>query len=325
MSNGTIIQQGKFTSDGNGGTITLRTDVDWFELVNYTQKGSAGGGQVISSYWQRGMADDTGTVNLKTAATNATEENVYAAGGFTYIDTSLQTPGALVATITDVSGANPPVVTNGGVNALLAGDMVRLVNVVGATQLNGVDFTVGNSTLSNTTFSLDYMGAIIAAAGITGGWRKIDYDPIFYPRSRTISKVTVGATTEIFFTVTHGYLVDQVVSFRVDTAFGMSQLNGLKGMILSVNAATNSITVDINSAAFTAFAWPLTGTGAVTRPHAVPVGEGSTGVAAGKFDDAKRNTAYIGISFPGGAAYPGGAANDVMYWKAGKSLSIDNQ
>jgi len=88
MSNGTIIQQGKFTSNGLGGTVTLRTDVDWFELINYTQMGSAGAGQVISGYWQRGMADGTGLVNLKTAVTEATQQNVYAVGGFNYIDTS---------------------------------------------------------------------------------------------------------------------------------------------------------------------------------------------------------------------------------------------
>ena len=185
-SYGTILQQGNFTQAATAVPviIQLRADVDWMRVLNLTiadanQTTAVG----VEYYWQRGMAVDRGIEYLKSSAANAANLTDYmASGGFTLIDSSLQAPGALNATITAMSNAAIPVASNSGTNGLVAGDVVRILNVASAQQLGGYDFTVGYNTLTTGTFSLDYMAQIVT--GTTGSWRKISFDPIFYPRRR---------------------------------------------------------------------------------------------------------------------------------------------
>lgn len=326
----TIIQQGKFTSTGANVTLQLRADTDWVKVYNYTQFASGtGSGQVVAAVWQRGMSQGTGLVYTKTASTLAAIPAALSSGGFTLVDSSVQTPGTLQATITAVSNASIPVVSNSGTNGLVAGDVVRLIDITGAQQLGGIDFTVGYNTLTSGTFSLDYMAQIVA--GTTGSWRKINFNPIFYPRRRTITKITKASSAVVTLSVTHGYKVGQAVRFQVPADFGMVEMNGLLGTITAIDTTTtsgNSITVDIDSSAFTTFAWPTTSNVAFTPAEVIPVGEDTAEALYAATDilsDATINEAYIGMILGGGAGGPAGAASDVIYWQSGKSFSVDNQ
>jgi len=166
----TIIQSGSFTSTGVSVDLDLRSDVDWVEVINYTQMATQQTpGRGVKFEWLRGMATGTGVEFTKADGTDTLQGETLASGGFTLLDTSSQAPGTLNATITAIANAAIPVVTNSGTNGLAAGDVVRIIDVTGAQQLGGMDFTVGNSTLSTTTFSLDYMAQIVA--GTTGSWR----------------------------------------------------------------------------------------------------------------------------------------------------------
>jgi len=324
--NGTIIQQGRFTSDGTAETINLRSDVDWMEVFNTTiadddtQTTAVG----VQFYWQRGFAADRGIEYQKANAANASNLTTFlATGGFTLLDTSSQTPEALVSTITAVSNATPPVVTNTGTNGLVAGDVVRMINIVGAQQLGGIDFTVGNSTLGTTTFSLDYMATIVA--GTTGSWRRIPNDPQYYPRKRTISAITVAASAVITMTVTHGYLVGQAVRIKVPAAFGMTEIDNIIGNITAISTANNTITVDIDSSTFTAFTFALTAGVPFIAAEVIPVGETANDTFANTLDDATDNRSLIGMRLAAGVDSPAGATSDVIYWRAGKSFSVTNE
>lgn len=326
----TIIQQGSFTSTGANTTLVIRSDVDWMKVYNYTQSANGtGSSQVVQAYWQRGMAAGTGLAITKTITTLASVATALASGGFTLVNSSLNAPGVLVSTITAISNASIPVVTNSGTNGLVAGNIVRLVNVAGAQQLGGTDFTVGYNTLSTTTFSLDYMAQIVA--GTTGSFRKIAFDPIFYPRRRTITKITQATQAVITLSVTHGYQVGQSVRIYVPAQFGMTQFNGIEATIVAINTTTtsgNTITVNVDSSAFTAFAWPVSSNVAFTPAEVIPVGEDTAAALAANVDilsDATINTGYIGMVLGGGAGAPAGAASDVIYWVAGKSFSNNGQ
>jgi len=144
----------------------------------------------------------------------------------------------------------------------------------------------------------------------------------------------------VTLSVTHAFTVGQVVRFVVPTvtanAYGMTQLNGLAGNIIAINQAdvngfTNTITVDIDVSSFGAFAWPLTTDPFSTPAQVVPVGE-QMAVAVNPnpvlypngvniLGDSEINLGYIGITLQGGAGFPGGANNDVLFWVAGKSYS----
>jgi len=327
----TIIQQGRFTSDGSTVVLSIRSDIDWMAVYNVTQAAASQTTALgVKYYWQRGFPAGAKWSTLKSNAANAANLEAYStSSGFTLIDGS-STPGPINATITAISNAAIPVVSNSGTNGLVAGDIVRLTNCAGGAQLGGLDFTVGYNTLTSGTFSLDYMPQIVAAT--TGSWRKLaSPTSIFYPRRRFITKITKATQAVVTLSVTHGYQVGQLVRMSVPDAYGMTEMDGLLATIVAVDTTTttgNSITIDVDSSAFTTFAFPVTADSPFTPAETIPVGEDTAEALSAGVDtisDATLNTAYIGISLTGGANCPGGAANDVMYWVAGKSFSVDNE
>lgn len=320
-----IIRQGRFTSTGAAKNLVLRNDVDWIEVINITQMAAQQNpGRGVQFFWQRGMAQGSAIEIKKANAADTLNGVVVASGGFTLIDTSNQAPGALDATVAAVSNANPPVVTVADTTGLSVGDVVRMIDVAGAQQLGGIDFTIGNGTFTGTTFSLDYMTQIVA--GTTGSFRRIPYNPIFYPPHRFISSITQAQQAVVLLTVDHEFTVGQQVRFVVPEEYGMVEMNGLSGTIVAVDTVTtNTITVDIDTTAFTAFAFPLTGDYPFSPALVVPIGEAAKSPYENLLDDARRNIAYIGIQLAGGAQSPAGSAGDVIYWRAGSSFDVDNQ
>lgn len=322
----TTNQGGIFTSNGANVYLDLVSGVDWIRVRNLTQGGiiqTVGVG--VEYYWQFGMAQNSQWSYYKSNAANATQLIEYVvAGGFQYFNNTINNPGALVTTITAISTAAIPVVTNTGTNGLIPGSVVRLINIVGAQQLGGIDFTVGYNTLSASTFSLDYMVAIAAAT--TGSFRVIPYNAYFYPSHRVITSISQAAQAVVVFSVTHSYQVGNTLRITVPSAFGMVEMNNLLGTVVAVNNATtgagaNSVTLNINSSAFTAFAWPTSGEYAAFSPaQAVPVGEDTAEANLANVNvltDGTLNTGSIGVILTGGAGYPGGANNDIMIWEAG--------
>lgn len=335
----TIIQQGRFTSDGTSKILSIRSDVDWMRVYNVTIATASQTTAVgVEYYWQRGFPDGAKWSYFKSNAAAAANLSQYiTSNGFTLLDTSLNPNGALntaagANAVTDISNAAIPVATNSGTNGLVAGDVVRLYNVTGALQLGGYDFTVGYNTLSGTTFSLDYMAQIVAATTGTYAWRRIKFNPIYYPRRRSITKISSSGTSSVVtLSVTHGYTVGQQVRFVVPDAFGMVEMNGLQGTITAINTTTtsgNTITVDIDSSAFTAFSFPLSAAVPFSQALVIPFGEDTAAALDADvniLDDATVNQGLIGMQLAGGANNPGGASSDVVYWVAGKSFSVDNQ
>ncbi len=330
----TIIQQGRFTSDGTSKVLQIRSDVDWMKVYNITiaaanQTTAIG----VEYYWQRGFPQGAKWSYFKSNAAAAANLSQYlTTSGFYLVDSSANPNGALnngSTGISAVSNAAPPVATVGSTAGMAAGNIVRIYNVTGAQQLGGFDFTVGYNTFNSTHFSLDYMTAIVA--GTTGDFRVIQFDPLFYPRRRFITEISNAAQAVVTLSVTHGYHVGQAVRFIVPAAYGMVEMDGLLGTIVAVDTTTttgNTITVNIDSSAFTAFAWPLTAVNPFTPAEVVPVGEDTAQALASGVDilsDATVNTGYIGMLLTGGASNPGGANTNVMYWVAGKSFSVDNQ
>jgi hypothetical protein len=320
----TIIQQGRFTSDGTSHTLSIRSDVDWMKVLNLTVAATTQTTAVgVEYYWQRGFAQDRGIEYKKSNAANAANLTEYiASGGFTLVDSSINPPGALTA-VTSINTATPPEVTVSSTAGLVDGDVVRMINITSGQQLGGVDFTI--DVTGGTTFQLEYMTAIAAAT--TGFYRKINFNPIFYPRHRFISEISVASQAVVTMTVTHGYQIGQEVRFVVPAAYGMVEMDGLQGAIVAIDTTANTITVDIDSSTFTAFTFPLSAAAPFSPALVVPIGE-NTAVALDEgvdiLTDATLNTAFIGMRLAAGANSPAGVDNDVIYWVAGKSFNVDN-
>ena len=330
----TIIQQGRFTSDGTAKILQVRSDIDWMHVRNLTiadanQTTAVG----VEYFWQRGFAADRGFEYLKSNAANAANlTDFLASGGFTLQDSSDQTVGAASA-ITGASNVVRPIISAADTGTLVAGDVVRLSGVTGATGLSGIDFTI-DTVNSNTNFRL--AGALATAqgaAGTAGFYRKIDFDPIFYPAYRFVLNITAAASAVVTLSVPSQYKVGSTVRFVVPSSiYGMTQMDGLLGTVTAVDntVATQTITVDIDSSAFTAFAFPTAAQSAanvLSKAMVVPVGMDTAQAITSSVDilgDATLNEGFLGMRLAAGANSPAGANTNVVYWVAGKSFSVDN-
>lgn len=324
MAFNTVLQQGYFTSDGNAKILSLRGDVDWMEVYNYTQIAAAANVGVKYN-WFRGMATGIGLVQTQLGVSTA----LAATAGFTLIDTSEQSLSA-GTTITDISNAAIPVVTAAG-HGLITGDIVRISRATGAQQLGAFDIRV--TRVDANTFQLSWMPQIAAAAapGANALVRRLSNEAFYVPKDRVITNISQAASAVVTMAAPHNFTVGQKVRFKVpsirnSTAYGMTQIDGLQGAVTAVSTANNTITVNIDSSGFSAFVFPLTAATNMQLAQVVPVGEDTSVALANSADilgDATLNTAIIGMRLAGGANTPGGAANDVMYWLAGKSFSVN--
>ncbi len=319
MSNGTIIQQGSFTSAGTNVTLNIPSGTDWIELVNYTKIVANAASTGYQFYWQLGMPNGVGIETQSNAGANAVDMIPTAANAFTLVDTSANPNGAALA-ITAGTNATRPVYT-ATITGLSDGDVVRLINVAGNLNLSGMDFTV--DAVGGGTFRI--ANTLANAPGAVGGaglYRRIKYDPIFYPTRRFIANITAAAQAVVTTTVNHAYTVGQQIRFNVSAPYGMTQINGLTGNIVAITAST--FTVDIDSSAFTAFTFPLAASIPFSQATVNPVGETANANISNPnlLDDATVNNAIIGIQLVGGTAdSPAGQAADVIYWKVGKSFN----
>jgi len=337
----TIIQNGSFVSTGGNTVLRLRSDLDWIQVYNATTIAAAPANSTgIKWQWFRGKAQrnafietyDAGGAYAVTSAA-ALRAAGSSAEGFSLLDSSLQDTGAPVLCVS-ISNANPPVVTAANTGTLVDGDIVRLTGCVGAFQLSGLDFSVDTVNPGANTFALPGM-APIANAPATGAysrWRKVNYNPLYYPRNRTISAITQAANAQVTTTVAHGLTVGQKVRFHIPeitaVAFGMVELDRYEATVLTIVNAY-SFTINVDTTAMTAFAFPLTadvGAG-MSFAQVTPIGmDMVTALSTGAdyLKDATVNELYIGCLVPGNPAAvgtffnPGGANGDLIYWLAGK-------
>jgi len=328
--------QGRFISDGGAVSIGLASGLDYMWVINETVSFAAGAGTGAEFYWQRGMTQGRGLVYTKTAVTGALAvAQIAANAGFYLIDTSVNLPGPSLA-LTGITGDLPPVVNTSLTSSLSDGDVVRIFSTVGAKQLGGLDFTIGN-IIPSTSFELAFMSRIVSANPGAGTFRRIPYNPYFYPSTRYITDITAGTTTIITLSVLHDYTVGQKVRLIVPTVsattFGMTELDGLEATIIAINEpdpdsfVTNTITVDIDSTGFTTFLFPVTTAPGFTPAQVVPIGENTATallLGADILGDSTLNTAFFGIQLQAGTGSPAGVDGDVIYWVAGKSFSVNN-
>lgn len=313
MSSQDIEYTGDFISTGNPFYVDFPAGIDEFRLYNQTT--FAAGAGITEAIWYRSL--NNGVAITDTLGAGTLTKTVITAAGFTYQDSSTAVPGALVASGTAITAATPAVVADAAAvgTAPIVGDVVRMLNTTGMLQISGMEFSVTAAT-AGVSYTLGYLPAAgFAAAATNADFRILPFDYLSVPRKRYITCITAANPAVVTLSVTHGYVVGERVTFvnnpdRGAYRFGMPEINGLSGEITAINAGTNTITVNINSAAFTAFAFPTSAVAAagVTHPHIVPDGE-VAGILTGAFDDPGTRRIYVGTAVDGTAA-------DVFTWVA---------
>lgn len=326
----TIIMQGNFISAGTPQFIPLRGGVDWIEVFNSTTA-SAGAavGTGFQFFWQAGMPQGGGFAFSNPAVPIMAP--LAANTGFFFQDQSIITNTRSTNVITAISNANPPRVSSVA-HGLVTGDIVRLVQTIGARQIDGIDFRVTNVTAN--TFDLTWMAPIVAAnaPGANARFYKISNEAIYQPRQRVITKITNAAQAVITFAAPHNFTVGQDIRIKIPrvtaVAFGMVELNNIVATVLAVDTANNTVTINVDTTGFTAFAFALTADTPFTFAQAVPVGEDTATanlLGVDPLGDAVFNSAQIGMLLQTGVLSPAGVVNDQIFWKAGVSFSVEDE
>lgn len=319
------LASGTFTSDGNPLTISIPSEYNEFSMINITDIGSSEAATpVMRAYGTSSMSAGSAYYNLKTsgAATNALELST-TSGGFTFLSdsASIANGGSVALNGTEINRANPAVASTGTTTGLVdSSTVVRLFNTTGMLQVSGMDFTVG-TIVASTSFQLKYLNnSGFAADATSGSYRIIAANPAYYPRRRFITAITAASSAVITLSVTHGYTVGQLVRVYVPSEWGMTQMNGQLGTITAINTTTNTITVNIDSSSYTAFAFPTSAQAAagVSFAQVVPVGEAASGSYANLLDDATDNQSVRGV-IVGSTVQTSGK---LYQWFARKGVSI---
>lgn len=328
MSQGTLLQVGSFTADGENKRLAIRSDFDYIEVFNRTAAAQATADLGVKFTFQRGDTDGRGYLETKlgtVASDPLTVGQIAADSGFFLLDTSSNPVGAAVA-VTATTDATTPTVSTGDTSGLKDGDVVRLVSVADVNSINGIDFQI-DTIVANTSFDFAYaMANSPGTAGGAGFFRKVKYDPIFYPRRRFAANITQASSAVVTCTVDHGLTVGQEVRLQVPAAYGMVEMDGLQATITATTAST--LTLDVDSSAFTAFAFPLPAAAPFSPALVIPVGM-DTGVALSNsvddLADATENQSIIGVDLIAGNSSPAGNTSDVIEWRAWKAFSVNNE
>lgn len=330
----TIVTQGTFTQPATAVNqiIPVPSGIDYFKTVNLTQMATTQAtGRCVAGEWYGGglFANNDGLRWKKTNSTSAINIDNFststASNGFTYV-TSFPQPEAAV-TITNITQANPAVVT--ATNTYNEGDTVYIYGTTGMLQISGMAFTITSvSTSAFTLLGLDSSG--FAAAATAGFARRVPANMPVEPEFMYITKISQAASGVVTLSKAHNYVVGQKIIFQIPGSFGMIQLNNYTQRLPVVITAvgTYTITINVNTTNFSAFAFPASSGSPTTQLFATiaPAGQSTTfnpitNVTTGyNFTFAPFHSGlflpYMLIS--AGAQSPGGSASDVIAWQAFK-------
>lgn len=338
----TLMFAGSFTSDATNKTISIRSDWDYMEVENLTAYAQASSDLAFRFSFQRGETDGRGMVwtKLGTVANDpVTVARIAADGGFFYVDMSGARLGSALA-VDSATNATEPVFSSSDTGSLVNNDVVRLYNLTEQVNLNGYDFQVDTVSADSSFKMAAPLATAPGASETTGGnFRIVNFDHLFYPRFRYIANITQATSAVVTTTVASGYAVGQKVRVIVPETsqsgvsdYGMVEINGLEGTITAVDntVGTQTVTLNIDSSGFTAFTFPTAAKAAIALakailvPSAMNVGY-ARAQSVDELSDARDNRGLIGVKLIGGASGPGGDTSDVMYWRAWKAESVNNE
>lgn len=275
--------------------ISLPTGYDSIEITNLTDVVTTGSSAIIFAKSIPGSLPGYARLSTNSGVGFALDESVIIADGFTPISNATGTAIGAAVAVTSITQANPAVLATA--TTVTAGDVIRVYGTTDMHQIAGMDFTVG-TVVAGVSMELAYLNSAgFADPASAGFYRQIPFDETFYPKARSIVAITQAAQAVVTLSVTHRYVAGEQVRMTVPVGWGMTQMNGLVATIVAVNTTTNTITLDVNSTGFTAFAFPtsaVTDTG-VSFPQVCPIGEKAAVPYGNLYDDAKINMNFSGV------------------------------
>lgn len=340
----TLITQGSFLSSGVNVKIPLPSSADYFKTYNLTQMPLAPATAVVvmGEWFGGGLINPNSGLRWKKSTSSSalvldTFATSTASNGFTYVQSAPVVEAQAANAITAITAANPAVVSQ--TNTYVAGDIIRIYSSTGMLQIGGMDFQI--SSVSGAGYTLLGLPATasngFATPGTAGFTRRISSKDAVDPQFLYITNISQATQAVVSTSVDPSayYVVGMKIHFSVPSSFGMTQINQLTGKIVAINAvaasgniAAYNMTVDIDSSAFSAFAFPASSSSPVAPLFATlaPAGastqyDSSSQVYTGyNFDKQPFHTGQFTpyMLLAGGAQSPAGASGDTILWQAFK-------
>ena len=332
----TILTGGSFTSTGANVKVNLPSSADYFRTWNITQFAAAAPSVCVAGEWfgikfGAGASAANSGLRWKKSGSSAILIDSFststASNGFTYVVDAPFVEAQAANAITAITAATPAVVSQ--TNTYVENDIIRIYNTTGMLQIGGMDFQI--STVSGAGYTLKGLPAAgFAAAATAGNTRRISKFSAVDPQFLYVTAVSKATFAVVTFSVdpTAYYVVGMKMRFSVPSSFGMTELNNLTGTITAVDSTNYQMTFDIDSSAFTTFAFPAS----TASPTAVLFATAAPAGAKTAFDPLTlvqtgynftlqpfhtgEFTPYILLS--GGSNSPAGANADVINWMAYK-------
>jgi hypothetical protein len=328
VSSGTFIQPATAVNMN----INLPSGADYFRTTNITQLPlKPGTGVCVRGEWYGGglFANNDGIRWVKTNSSSAINIDTFqtstASAGFTYY-TSYPDPEAAL-TGTTITNATPAVATV--TNTYSEGDRVVIYNSTGALMYSGMSFTISSVSGSGfTLLGLNTPGSAATAFQV----RRIPKLGRVEPRALFITGITQASSGVVTVSEAHNYVVGEKIIFSIPGSFGMVQLNSYTQRVPAVITAvtTYTMTINVNTTSFTAFAFPATAGSPTTQLFATLSNAGQST----QQNNSVSPPTQTGYNFlyppyhtgqfipymlvPAGAQSPGGAAADTIVWEAYK-------
>jgi hypothetical protein len=270
--------------------IALNDRPDWFYVKDLTNWGAqTTAANPIYAEWYSSMANGSFLALGQPSGTTTTVTTYASRGttnGFTFVDQAH--PPSFTKLAYTAINATTWVVSMANTADIAVGDTVRLTGLTGMLQAASI---VGQVTAitANTSITLGYIASAVTAGGSftansTGGFVQKIIPNAFYPKKQQVMFITQATQAVVYFASPTDYTPGEIVDFNIPPTYGMTQLNfrtrspGGSARVLSVtNSATvSSITLDVNSVGFTAFAYPTSAAsvGAASPPFCFPAGSG---------------------------------------------------
>ncbi len=327
----TIITGDSFTSNGAGKIINLPSSADYFKTWNLTSISAANPNTVSNGQWfgsKFGAGASPAGQGIKTVKTTSMLDSDFAAGtGFTYVSSVpvIEAQGANAITL--ITQANGAVVSQ--TNTYSDGDILQFYTTTGMLQISGMNFQISSASGSGyTLLGLDSSG--FAATGTAGFTRRISKQLAVEPQFMYVTAISQAIQAVVRTSVDPSlyYVVGMKIHFSIPYSFGMTQMNQLTGTILAVDPTTYELTVDIDSSAFSAFAFPASSASPTAQLFATfaPAGaatkrDPNTYATTGydfQFQPFRTGQFVPYMFLAGGAQSPAGADGDIINWLAYK-------
>lgn len=314
LSTNQSILRGSFTSDGASQIIPVPWFPSRFQVRNITQFGSAAvTTPVMIAERTSLMPENSALTQTKTnGAATLDLPTMNLTDGISFINNVSEVPGPeLTGTAINQDG---PALVSIVAHGLKVGDKVRVYNTTAMLQIAGLVFSVV-SVPSPDTFTILMNTTGFAAPASFVNARKVSFTR-FFPPLFTITNITQAAQALIQLSISgvEQFDIGQEVRLIVPSEFGMVEANDQRVRVVAVNNAAGQITVDLDSAAFSTFAFPTSATAAagITFPQVVPFGKFG-GIGLNPLSNQSEFQVELGTNALGGN-------NDVMEWFAERAL-----